>query len=93
MAGSAGADTLDGGIGADWVTHQSSTAAVSVNLYTGAASGGDAQGDVLTSISHLQGSAYNDTLTGDYGNNFLYGEAGNDTLVGGEGEPEQAPER
>ncbi len=82
LEGGAGADTLNGGAGADWVSYQSSTAAVSVNLYTGATSGGDAQGDVLTSISHLQGSAYNDTLTGDYSNNFLYGEAGNDRLNG-----------
>ncbi len=94
LRGGAGADTLDGGAGSDWANYSGSSAGVTVNLATGTASGGDATGDVLTSIEYLWGSSYNDTLTGDAGvnylagadgNDYLLGNAGNDTLVGGDG--------
>ena len=67
------------------MTYVSSAAAVSINLAAGTASGGDAAGDVLTSIENLVGSAYNDFLTGDGAFNFIDGGAGNDTLDGGAG--------
>ena len=47
--------------------------------------GGHADGDTLTNIENLVGSAFNDMLTGDGGNNILMGGDGNDTLDGGEG--------
>ena len=85
LEGRAGADTLVGGTGLDTASYAASAAAVTVNLETGAASGGDAEGDSLDSIEHLTGSAYDDTLTGDAGNNVLEGGDGADTLDGGEG--------
>ncbi|WP_395077306.1 calcium-binding protein, partial [Hyphococcus sp.] len=92
LLGGAGADTIDGGGGNDTASYDGSSAAVSVNLLNALASGGDAQGDVLTSIENLIGSKYGDMLAGDVAANLivgaggadtLYGDAGNDTLNGG----------
>ena len=85
LEGRAGADTLVGGHGLDTASYAASAAAVTVNLETGAATGGDAVGDTLESIEHLTGSAHADTLTGDAGNNVLEGGDGADTLDGGAG--------
>lgn len=85
--GSAGADTIYGGAGIDAVDYSSSFQAVTVNLQTQTGSGGDAQGDKLSSIENLFGSNSNqgDSLTGDSGNNSLYGLNGSDFLFGGAG--------
>ncbi|MBD0864884.1 MAG: hypothetical protein GDA36_04375, partial [Rhodobacteraceae bacterium] len=85
LTGGEGADTLDGGAGADTASYARSDAAVTVNLATGTGTGGDAEGDTLTGIEHLTGSAHGDTLTGDAGANRLDGGAGADTLTGGGG--------
>ena len=85
LTGGAGADTLVGGTGIDTASYAASAAAVTVNLETGAASGGDAQGDTLDSVEYLTGSAHADTLIGDAGNNVLEGGDGADTLDGGAG--------
>ncbi len=53
-----------------------------VDLTTGAAQGGDAQGDVLLNIENLAGSALADTLVGNSGANILSGGDGNDLLTG-----------
>jgi Ca2+-binding RTX toxin-like protein len=82
LSGGAGADALDGGAGIDAASYAGSAAAVTVNLATGAASGGHAAGDTFTSIENLIGSAYADTLIGNAGNNLLAGGDGNDTLTG-----------
>ncbi|EME70698.1 calcium binding hemolysin protein, partial [Paramagnetospirillum caucaseum] len=60
--------------------------AVTVNLGTGSASGGEAAGDVLSGIENLLGGNAADILTGDAGANRLSGAAGNDTLSGGAGD-------
>ena len=85
LEGRAGTDTLVGGPGLDTASYTASTAAVTVNLLEGTATGGDAMGDSLTSIENLTGSGHDDSLTGDAGNNVLEGGAGADTLDGGEG--------
>jgi glucose/arabinose dehydrogenase len=85
LEGGPGADTLIGGPGMDTADYSASAAAVSVNLFTGLGSGGDAQGDILGGIENIVGSAFNDTLTGDNGGNALNGGRGNDTLTGGPG--------
>ena len=85
LEGSAGADDIDGQSGLDTAAYTGSDAAVTVNLLDGTATGGDAEGDTLTSIENLTGSAFDDTLTGDAGNNVLDGRAGADTLDGGDG--------
>jgi Ca2+-binding RTX toxin-like protein len=85
LDGGAGADVLTGGAGTDMASYTGSAAAVTVNLATGVASGGDAQGDTLSSIEQLSGSGFADKLTGDAGANSLSGQDGDDILVGGAG--------
>jgi Ca2+-binding RTX toxin-like protein len=85
LRGGGGADTLDGGDGFDTADYSTSAAAVTVDLSAHTAAGGDAQGDQLSNIEAVAGSAYADTLTGDAGANTLSGNAGNDVLVGGAG--------
>jgi Ca2+-binding RTX toxin-like protein len=86
LRGGAGGDVLTGGDGLDQANYQGSAAAVSVNLLTGATSGGDAQGDTLSGIENLYGSSHDDQLTGDNARNVIGGELGNDTLVGNGGD-------
>jgi Ca2+-binding RTX toxin-like protein len=86
LRGGAGADVLAGGNGSDYANYQGSTAGVSVNLLTGAVSGGDAAGDTLASIENLYGSSQDDQLTGNNARNIIGGELGNDTIVGNGGD-------
>lgn len=81
IEGGAGADTLAGGAGADTLSYASSSGGVNVNLGTGAVSGVDANGDVISGFESALGSAYNDTLTGGVGANTLAGGAGDDLYV------------
>ncbi len=85
LVGGAGADILDGGDGSDLASYYTSATGVTVNLASHSAAGGEAQGDTLAGIEDLEGSSFNDTLTGDGGGNWLYGLAGRDTLLGGDG--------
>lgn len=80
-----GADHLDGGGGVDWADYTNSAAAVSVNLATGTGSGGTAQGDTLANIENLFGSAFNDVLVGNSGDNEIWGGDGNDVITPGSG--------
>jgi Ca2+-binding RTX toxin-like protein len=95
LIGGSGADSLDGGTGNNWADYSRATAAVSVDLVSGLGRGGDAAGDVLTSVQNLLGGLGNDTLTGSalvnqllggLGNHVLIGIGGNDTLAGGLGD-------
>ena len=96
MEGGAGADVLNGG--GDWDTefgfpcrytdtlaYVLSDAGVTVDLATGTAAGGHAEGDTFTGFEHIHGSEHADHLTGDDGNNGFGGLGGDDTLVGGGG--------
>ncbi len=85
IEGGAGADVLSGGAGTDTLSYAGSSAAVTVNLATRAASGGDAAGDNFSDFENLTGSAFADTLTGDGNNNVITGGAGNDTIDAGAG--------
>lgn len=76
-----GVDTIDGGAGTDMVSYASASAAVAVDL-ANATAGGAAAGDVLTNVESLQGSSFDDTLTGDDGHNVIDGRGGNDVLRG-----------
>ena len=86
LSGGAGADSLDGGIGWDRASYAGSGAGITVDLSDGAGEGGHAQGDVITGIEHLVGSAYADVLVGDDAANLLEGEDGNDELRGNGGD-------
>jgi serralysin len=83
LVGGAGADQLDGGGGKDWADYADSSAAVDVSLTRGTGIGGDAQGDTLTAIEWLMGSAFDDVIEGDSGVNILRGGAGADRITGG----------
>jgi Ca2+-binding RTX toxin-like protein len=85
LTGGAGADVLDGGAGIDTASYAGNITAVTVNLATGTAAGGQAAGDMLSNIENLLGSVFADTLTGNAGNNTLTGGAGGDVLDGGAG--------
>lgn len=86
LEGGGGADALVGGGGTDTASYANSAAGVTVSLATGVGTGGDAQGDTLTGIENLAGTAYADSLTGANGNNLLNGWGGDDVLVGGDGD-------
>ena len=86
LEGGAGNDSLDGGAGIDRVTYVNAAAAVTVSLATASAQNTVGAGtDTLANLEELEGSTFNDTLTGDGNANLLLGLAGNDTLIGGAG--------
>ncbi|HEY8380561.1 MAG TPA: hypothetical protein VIL09_00280, partial [Microvirga sp.] len=85
LEGGAGPDTLSGGDGSDTASYAGSGSAVTVDLATATASGGDAGGDTLIAVENVTGSAFADRLTGDGGANVLRGGDGDDTLDGGSG--------
>ena len=85
LYGGAGADRLDGGAGDDGASYYESDAGIRVDLGTGAAAGGEADGDTFRGIEHLRGSAHDDVLTGSDASNLLLGGDGDDTLDGGAG--------
>jgi Ca2+-binding RTX toxin-like protein len=83
LAGLGGADKLIGGEGLDTADYSFSTEAVTVNLATGAAAGGDAAGDTFSSIENLTGSNAADQLTGNSAVNIINGLGNNDIIEGG----------
>jgi Ca2+-binding RTX toxin-like protein len=85
LTGSGGADTLDSGAGFDFASYFSATMAVTVSVSNPAANTGEAAGDRFIGIEGLASSAFNDTLTGDKGDNWLVGQSGADVLDGGAG--------
>jgi serralysin len=106
LTGAAGNDTLFGGVGndimdggaggSDTANYVEAGSGVSVSLaHQGSTQNTVGAGsDTLTNIENLSGSAFNDTLTGDFnanilsgldGNDILAGAAGNDTLTGAAG--------
>ncbi|WP_150124999.1 calcium-binding protein [Tsuneonella mangrovi] len=88
LNGGAGADTIDGGDGFDIVDYSDNASAVQVFLASQSASGGDADGDVLSSIEGVIGTAQADTLFGDDGHNYIEGGAGKDIVYAGGGDDE-----
>ena len=85
LAGGAGADRLVGSTGIDTADYSASANGVSVDLSTGRGTGGDAEGDILSDIDRVIGSAQADILTGGAGNDVLIGGGGADRLNGGAG--------
>ncbi|MGG5820471.1 calcium-binding protein [Falsiroseomonas sp. HW251] len=83
--GDAGADFLTGGAGIDTLSYVLSNVAVKVNLATGEASGGFAQGDEFTGFERLVGSGFADTLTGSAKSDTIEGGDGADIVKGGAG--------
>ncbi len=84
IAGS-GNDYYHGGSGNDTIDFSQSTSGVNVDLGSGRSEGDDTGRDRLVSIENVIGSADNDTIKGDGGDNVLIGGAGNDLIEGGRG--------
>ena len=86
LVGGKGADKLSGGAHGDvgdTASYSYSSEAVTINLLSGQADGGDATGDKLDdTIENVIGSMHDDTLTGNDEDNMLWGLAGMDTLDG-----------
>lgn len=98
IIGGSGQDYLDGGAGTDTVLYTGSSTGVTVDLASGSARGGDADGpaqivgrgtvirhDILAGFENVVGSSHDDQLIGDMGDNALTGGAGDDVLRGGGG--------
>jgi Ca2+-binding RTX toxin-like protein len=85
LEGGAGGDVITGSWGVDTASYSTSNSGVKVNLETGLAAGGHAQGDVLSGIENLIGSAFGDRLTGSDGDNVIQGGNGDDTIRAGAG--------
>ena len=83
LSGGNGDDGLNGGDGSDRANYAGATAAVTVNLGAGTATGEGA--DTLTGIEDATGSSFDDSLTGGTTANGLKGGAGSDALSGAEG--------
>ncbi len=80
----AGADYFVGDYGFDTVSYAASTAAIQING-NGQGPAGDAQGDRFFRVERIIGTAFNDFIRGDNGDNLLEGGAGDDFLDGGSG--------
>ncbi|MGO1078041.1 calcium-binding protein [Inquilinus sp. CA228] len=88
LRGGARADVLFGETGIDTATYSDSAAGVTVALatVTGTGTGGDAEGDTLTGIENLNGSAFGDSLAGNDLANVLRGLGGSDQISGAGGD-------
>ena len=84
-----GNDSIDGGTGVDTLDFGAAArTAVTVDLQAGTASGGGTGGAgsaTLVSIENVNGSAFGDSISGNFLANFLFGFDGDDSLWGGEG--------
>ncbi|MGD9814802.1 MAG: M10 family metallopeptidase C-terminal domain-containing protein [Hyphomonadaceae bacterium] len=80
LIGGAGGDTLNGGNGRDRASYLGSAAAVTVNLHTMTATGGDATGDTLISIEDATGTNFDDMFISGTAANDFAGGTGNDTV-------------
>jgi serralysin len=85
LEGRGGNDIIDGGMGSDTASFASSSVGVTVDLSNSLPQNTQAGIDSFISIESLEGSAFNDILTGDVQSNYLVGMNGDDWLVGGEG--------
>jgi Ca2+-binding RTX toxin-like protein len=81
IAGGSGADTMKGLAGNDTLDYSASAIAISVNLFNNAPQG--PEGDAVTGFENVDGSAFNDTITGDDSGNALNGNGGDDVITGG----------
>jgi Ca2+-binding RTX toxin-like protein len=88
LSGYEGIDHMDGGEGKDKVSyhHPYATVGVEVNLMQGTGMGGHAQDDTYKNIENVDGSKFDDVITGDDNNNILNGMEGDDIIIGNDGD-------
>lgn len=83
LGGGLGDDRFEGGAGVDIVTYGASTSRVIVNLVNKTFVGGHATGDrLLSGIEGVEGSAFDDLLTGSVAQDRVFGGAGDDVIKG-----------
>jgi len=85
LVGGAGNDVLDGGAGWDRAAFSGSTVGVHVDLNVQGAQYTGEGTDTLVGIEHVSGTAFDDTLIGTIGPNWLWGMGGNDIIQAGGG--------
>lgn len=95
IAGGAGDDTIDGGDDSDTLHDPAARTGMVVDLGAGTATGGSGGSDTFTSIERVEGTGYDDEITGTtgadalldgrHGDDDIDGLGGNDTLLGGFG--------
>lgn len=82
LIGGTGSDLLNGSDGTDMASYITALSGIIANISNPQANTGDAQGDIYISIEYLEGSQFNDVLTGNGQNNHIWGLGGNDYLNG-----------
>ncbi len=80
---SADTDTVDGGDGIDVLDGSQLNASITVDLSTGTFRASN--GSFVLGVENVVGTRFNDTITGDAGDNVLNGNGGNDVVSGGAG--------
>ncbi len=75
-------DRFEGQGGSDTVSYEEAKAGLIVSLSAPTTNTGEARGDRFFQIENLTGTGFNDTVSGDAGQNVLRGGAGNDKLFG-----------
>lgn len=85
LVGGMGADILNGGLGDDTVSYRDSDGAVLIDLTVTLQQRGHAAADQLTSIENIEGSAFDDTITGAAELGLFIGGDGDDSLISGSG--------
>lgn len=83
LNGGAGGDTLNGGDGIDRVSYIDSTGRVDIDLGRERQLLFHAANDLLTGIENIDGSNFNDTITGSQADGSLFGMEGDDSLTSG----------
>lgn len=83
LVGGVGDDTIDGGLGVDIASSYQATGPIVANLAAGTATGDGT--DSLVNVEGIEGSPYDDTITGNGVSNYLFGGPGNDLIDGGPG--------
>ena len=82
LNGYTGNDTLNGGAGSDTIEYWSSSKGVQIDLAANTANGGLANGDIISNVENIQGSNFNDKLSGNGEANTFWGQSGNDQISG-----------
>jgi Ca2+-binding RTX toxin-like protein len=80
----AGDDVINGGDGLDTIRYIFASGPVTVDLAAGTATGEGS--DTLTGIESVDGSDFDDTISGDAGLNILTGGSGDDVIGGADGD-------
>jgi hypothetical protein len=77
-----GSDRLDGGTGDDSVSYAKRTAAVSVDLASGAPAGEAGENDIVVRVESVSGGRGDDRLAGNARTNYINGGRGADRIFG-----------